>query len=377
MKNLASICLETSLLRLRKIWQPLQTCRSSTVISSLIFALFFAGGCQARRETLQPSLEFTKIPPAAEGGRERVDTIGGRVRGARPGQKIVVYAKSGQWWVQPFPDHPLISIQSDFTWSTETHLGYEYAALLVDPGYRPPPTMDAAPKQGGAIVAVAIVKGSGPVTMAPTKALRFSGFDWKVRTIASDRGGMSNPYDPDNAWTDASGALHLRIAKKSDRWTCAELKLTRSLGYGTYRFVVRESSSLEPAAVLSMFTWDDTGPEQNHREFGVEITRWGDPNNKNAQFTVQPYYVPANVSRFVVPSGRITYSVRWQPGTLSFRALQGVKANSRVIAEHSFTAGIPTPGNETIYMNVYIFSNSLVPLKEQTEVVIEKFEYLP
>jgi hypothetical protein len=368
MKKTAPIRMGVSLLR----------CGNSTTVASLILSSFFVSGCHARKDTLPSGIEFTKIPPAAEGGRERIDTIAGRVNGARPGQKIVVYAKSGMWWVQPTPEHALISIQPDSTWGTETHLGFEYAALLVEPGYRPPPTLNADPKQGGAVASVEIVKGVGQATLAPTKPLRFSGYDWKVRTIASDRGGVNNPYDPDNVWTDKSGALHLRIAKKSDRWNCAELNLNRSLGYGTYRFVVRDSSLREPAAVFSMFTWDDSDVEQSHREFGVELTRWGDPQNKNAQFTVQPYYVPANVSRFVVASGRITYAVRWQPGNLSFRAVQGTgTAGQRVLAEHSFTSGIPTPGNESVHMNLYIFGNSQVPIKEQTEVVIEKFEYLP
>ena len=83
--------------------------------------------------------------PAAQGGRERVDEIAGRVSGARPGQQIVVYARSGPWWVQPWPDKPFIPIKADGTWSTPTHLGFEYAALLVDPGYHPPPTIDTAP----------------------------------------------------------------------------------------------------------------------------------------------------------------------------------------------------------------------------------------
>ncbi len=100
------------------------------------------GGCQERRNPATAAIEFTKIPPAAQGGRERVDTVAGRVVGARAGQQIVVYARSGPWWVQPWPDKPLIPIQSDSTWTTPTHLGFEYAALLVDPGYHPPPTMD-------------------------------------------------------------------------------------------------------------------------------------------------------------------------------------------------------------------------------------------
>jgi hypothetical protein len=92
-------------------------------------------GCHTHQTGARPSIEFTKIPPAAQGGRERVDTISGRVIGARPGLQIVVYARSGPWWVQPWPDRPFIPIRADLTWSTETHLGLEYAALLVDQGY--------------------------------------------------------------------------------------------------------------------------------------------------------------------------------------------------------------------------------------------------
>ena len=96
-------------------------------------------GCHAQPDHSLPSIEFTHIPPAAQGGRERVDTISGRVRNARPKQQIVIYAHSGQWWVQPWPDHPFIPIKADSTWSTETHLGFEYAALLVEPDYHPLP----------------------------------------------------------------------------------------------------------------------------------------------------------------------------------------------------------------------------------------------
>src|SRR6266853_4665381 len=76
--------------------------------------LNFAGqGCHSQKSTDSPSLELTKIPPAAQGGRERIDTIAGRVRNARPKQRIVIYAHSGQWWVQPWPDHPFIPIKAD------------------------------------------------------------------------------------------------------------------------------------------------------------------------------------------------------------------------------------------------------------------------
>ena len=55
------------------------------------------------------------------------------------------------------------------------------------------------------------------------------------------------------------------------------MSLTRRLGYGTYRFVVRDVGHLEPGAVLTLFTWEGAAADQNHREMDIEISRWGDP----------------------------------------------------------------------------------------------------
>jgi hypothetical protein len=129
-----------------------------------------------------------------------------------------------------------------------------------------------------------------------------------------------------------------------------------------------------------MFTWDDLGVEQNHREMGIEISRWGEPANENAQFVIQPYYVPANVARFNAPAGRLTHSFRWQPGGVLFKTVAGAvggRTRPRVVAMHELTSGVPTPGSETIRMNLYVFGYSSTALKKGAEVVIEKFEYLP
>jgi hypothetical protein len=346
---------------------------------TLIFCMVL-GGCHARQSSTAPSIGFTKIPPAAQGGREKVDNIAGTVAGARAGQQIVVYARSGPWWVQPWPDKPLIPIQPDSTWSTPTHLGFEYAALLVEPGYSPPPTMDVAPTQGGSIAAVNIVKGTGSVVLAPTVPLHFSGYDWQVRTIAGDRGGLNNPYDGDNAWADTGGALHLRIKKKAGRWSCAEVEITRSLGYGTYIVVVRDISRLEPAVVMSMNTFDDWGGDQHYRELDVEMSRWGDAASKNnAQYAVQPFYVPGNVAPFTAPSGTLTHSMHWESGRASFKTVRGssIQAGSSVVSEHVFTSGVPSPGQEKLQFLFYVIPSDKSPMQNDSEVVVEKFEYLP
>jgi hypothetical protein len=347
---------------------------------AMALAAVLPSGCRSRQQRARPKIEFTKIPAAAQGGRERVDTISGKVTGARPGQQIVVYARSGPWWVQPWPDQALIPIRADSTWSTATHLGFEYAALLVESGYHPAPTMDVITSLGSSIVAQAVVKGTGPIQVAPTVPLHFSGYDWKVRTIASDRGGLNNLYDGDNAWTDASGAMHLRIKKRDGRWACAEVEITRSLGYGTYIIVTRDTSHLEPAAVLSMATFDDWGGDQHYREMDVEMSRWGDAGSKNnAQYGIQPFYVPGNFAPFVLPAGTVTHTLHWESGRASFKTVRGssMREAAPIVSEHAFTSGVPTPGTELVQFMFYVVASENSPLQKESEVVVEKFEYLP
>jgi hypothetical protein len=62
--------------------------------------------------------------------------------------------------------------------------------------------MDAAPTRGGSVAPVTIVKGAGTPQLAPIGSLKFSGYDWGVRMITSDKGGTNNLYDPEDAWTD-------------------------------------------------------------------------------------------------------------------------------------------------------------------------------
>jgi hypothetical protein len=348
-----------------------------TALLLLVCLLFI--GCRSKNSP--PSISFSKVPIADLGGPEKTDAIEGRVTGSRPGQQIVLFAKSeGLWWVQPYADRPFTAIHDGSRWKGLTHLGVEYAALLVEPGYNPPNTTELLPSPGAGVVTVAVIKGQGPqpASVAP-KTIHFSGYDWTVRSAASFRGGGLNWFDPANAWTDERGALHLRIAKTQGKWTCAELTLTRSLGYGTYVFVVHDISKMEPSAVLTLFTWDDQGTEQSRRELDIEISRWGYRQNENAHYVVQPYYVPANVDRFVAPAGLLTHSFKWEPGEATFSTYKGSGplTADHLLNRHVFTSGVPPTGGDFVHMNLYIFGKGEIPIENETEVVIEKFEYLP
>jgi hypothetical protein len=318
------------------------------------------------------------VPLANPGGPEELDYIEGRVSDARPDQQIVLYAHSGVWWIQPFANRPFTKIQADSTWKNSTHLGTEYAALLVEPGYHPESKMATLPKEGNGVVAVVTATGKATAPIV-SKVLHFSGYDWIVRTAGSDRGGEPNSYDPANAWIDPKGYLHLRMALRDGRWSCAEVNLTRSLGFGTYRFVVQDSAHLGPSAVLGMFTWDEAGADDARSELDIELSRWGSPGGKNAQYVVQPFYVAENVARFTVPSGVLTHILRWERGIASFTTIRGSLGGlgSKTISEHVFTSGVPTPGAETVHIGLYDFHHSKSILQLPAEVVIERFEYLP
>ena len=317
------------------------------------------------------------MPQAAAGGPERLAPISGRVSGARDGQMIVLFAKSGVWWVQPLTVQPFTKIEADATWKNTIHLGTEYAALLVEPGYKPPEKLAELPLTGGAVVAVATVRGTGDYSGGTPKTLTFSGYEWAVRQIPSDRGG-ANDYDAENARVDAEGLLHLKLTKQAERWSSAEVILSRSLGYGTYVFTVRDISRLDPASALGLYTWDEGGADQNHRELDIEISQWGDRTIPNAQYVVQPYYIPANVKRFAAPAGTLTHAFRWGPGRATFSTTRGTgTAAGPPLVQHEFTAGVPTPGGERVRINLYYFRFSPAPPRAEVEVVIERFQYFP
>ena len=333
-----------------------------------------AVSCRQPRVAVPPAVEFTRLPPAGPGSADVVFGIEGRVKGARPGQKIVLFARSGVWWVQPFADRPFTAIQDDSAWKSSTHPGTAYAALLVDPEYYPPSTANILPEKGGPVHAVAIAEGP-TLDQGKQHKLNFSGYEWIVRQAPGSPAGTPNRYDPGNAWVDPAGSLHLRIAKSPAGWTSAEVALARSLGYGSYRLVVSDVSQLERSAVLTISTWDGSGP---NREMDIEISRWGEAGGKNAQYVVQPYYVAANVVQFLAPAGRLLWWFDWEPGRVKFRTLRETNGRpGETIAQHVFSSGVPAPGAETVHIQLYVFDNRRWQMEHGGEVVIEKFEYLP
>ncbi len=103
----------------------------------------------------KPSIEITDVPRKGAGS-ETMETIAGRVRGVKTKDcKVVIFARTDIWYVQPFVASPDTLINDDNTWRSDTHLGFQYAALLVKNSYQPPSTTGKLPEVGGAILAIA------------------------------------------------------------------------------------------------------------------------------------------------------------------------------------------------------------------------------
>jgi hypothetical protein len=360
-----------------------------TAALSVLLVSSVLTGCQTSSRNSAPTIVFNRVAAAYQESDYKADIterayktdfIDGRVTGARPGQRIVLYAETdGRWGLCQQSHQPFAKIESDGRWKASVHLGLQYAALLVQPTYDPHEQTESLPIIGNGVVALAVVNGEGPAPLLPSpKILSFSGYEWTTSAGPIFRAGSRNFFDPANVCTDEGGALHLRISGSPGKWAAAEVRLNRSLGYGTYRFQLRDVSHLEPSALLTLITWDGVGSESTRRELDVELGRWGYLENTNVNYVVQPYYVPANFVAFRVPSGAYTHSFRWEPGQVIFSTVAGSgNTSDSVINQHVFTSGVPLPEGESVRIGLYVFHQGKIPLKNENEVIIDKFEYLP
>ena len=94
---------------------------------------------------------------------------------------------------------------------------------------------------------------SHPIPQSPA-TLDFSGYTWTVKSGYTAPG--PNNYTEDSVFVDSQG-LHLKV-KKGFRgaWTCGEVYLDHSLGYGTYSWTVASPVvGFDPVVVFGLFTY--------------------------------------------------------------------------------------------------------------------------
>src|SRR5258708_30803240 len=119
-----------------------------TATFSVLLASFVLTGCHSSPKHSAPTLAFSKVPAAEQESpyktdiferNYKTDIIEGRATGARPGQRIVLYAKTdGRWGVCRQSGQPFTNIETDRRWKASVHPGLQYPPLLGDPPYKPP-----------------------------------------------------------------------------------------------------------------------------------------------------------------------------------------------------------------------------------------------
>jgi hypothetical protein len=364
------------MLKLKAVTSARGRSSSVSVIAASLLALTACH--KAAQPPFESRISFTQVPQSDAGDQNEEDVIEGTVTGSHPDQNMILYSKTGGlWWLQPRLNSPFTPISSEGVWRNEVHLATGYAALLAESTYRPLPVRTDLPKPGHDIDAVAVAPGQ---EHSSSFFVNFSGFQWRVRKVPSSRGGTRNSYDPHNVYVDEAGRMHLQIINRDNQWTCSEVNVTRSLGYGTYVFTVEDTSNLDPAAFFEMFTWDHSSSQGNHGEFDVNISRWGDRQNQNAQFAVQPAFLPLNLSQFNQPAGKMQYTMIWEEGRVTMLASSLSGGESRLIAKHVFTSEVPRPLAESVRMTLYAYSDpnhKLPAIQHSAEVVVDHFEFLP
>jgi len=232
--------------------------------------------------------------------------------------------------------------------------------------------------------AAAGVEAKAGAALAP-RVISFAGHNWIVKTSAGRVGPGPNYFsdNTNNIWVDTSGRLHLKITRHNGRWYCAEIISNDSFGFGTYRFYLDTPvDSLDPHVVLGLFTWSDD-PAYNNREIDIEFSRWGIVANQNAQYVVQPYNVAGNQYRFEEPPNlyQTTHSFDWTSTSVFSESLIGHLRTptdpSQIIAQHTFTQGIPQAGGENARMNLWLFQGQAPTDRQEVEVIVSWFEFVP
>lgn len=359
------------------------------VFSIIIVLLLYHLDLKAYNKNIKntPALEFLKIPAYMTS-----EKLIGRIQNADPDKfkvAVFIFIEGSGWWTKPNFDNPLTVIQSDCTWTVDIinadrdQNASRIKAYLLPNGITPP-------LLGGTACLPEILKTKSIVDIETTRKLRtifFSGYEWQVKSSKAPVGPGPNLFSdsPENVWIDGHNNLHLKITHRDEQWSCAEVVLSKSLGYGKYIFKLASNiGQINENAILGIFTWDNDACTEHYREIDFEFSRWGNANDpNNAQYVIQPWDHPGNTKRWHLPIACIssTHVLDWNDKKIDFRSIRGhdiAKQTDSLIYSWSYKgANIPAPGSESIRMNLWLRNGKAPSDGKEVDVLISKFEYLP
>ena len=203
----------------------------------------------------------------------------------------------------------------------------------------------------------------------------FAGYDWEVK-VREHAGPGPNRWSgaPGCVRVDERGHLRLGIVREPAGWSCSEVVIPRSLGYGTYRWVMAgDLATLDPQTVFGLFTYED-----DDHEIDFELSRWGKPGNGNCQFVVQPY-APDSIRRFDAGAAQVlTSEFAWSEAAVRFRCWAGEDTAAAPLDEWTYAGPkVPKPGRETVRINFWLLDGRASPEMKAQEVTVRSFHFAP
>ena len=302
---------------------------------------------------------------------------------------VYIYVPPYGWWTKPYAYQPLTPIAGNRTWTCDITSGGQdecatkITAFLVADGYDP--------SEGAGQQCLDSELYQYPYAeVIRYEKIGFAGYDWLVKRSCDQVGPGPNYFSDseENVRVDENGYLHLKIVQRDGKWYCSEVIADANLGYGTYVFTVQgRVDLLDENIIVGLFTWEDCEPEYNYREMDVELSRWGNPVNDNAQFVVQPWDNPGNMYRFNIDltghaTATTTHEFTWQSDEIYFRSYYGGFFSDPpaedIIASWYYTGDdVPPAGGENPRINFWLrYGNG--PINDQdAEIVIKSFRYVP
>ena len=214
----------------------------------------------------------------------------------------------------------------------------------------------------------------------------FGGYTWTVR---SGRGGPGpNAWEPGNVWLDAATNLHLKIAHREGKWSCAEVTMQKRLGFGRYQFqTIGRIDRLDDNVVLGLFNYPtrDVGPDGTH-EIDIEFARWGEARNPLGNFTVWPVERELKqVSKafpVVLTGDEATHRFTWSRSQIVFHSVNGHREDDQE-AISTWTYGPSEPARfisqqpMPVHINLWLFQGRPPKDGQEVEVIIRDFKYTP
>lgn len=208
-----------------------------------------------------------------------------------------------------------------------------------------------------------------------TQNFTWKGYSWVSRNRIGSPG--PNTYSNTNIFVKTDG-LHMKITKLGGIWKCADVRTTKRLGYGTYRFVLNaQPAKWDPNMVFGAFNY---GGIDYVNEIDIEISQWGDRDYLTPlNYTVYPKVLgPKYVATFPLKplTNLTTHRIIWTPAGVNFLSQNG----ERILQD---TTGIVASSHTDISPNVsmpwyfdFWLMSGIKPVAG-AEIVIHDFEFKP